>query len=249
MILLIDQGNSLIKWNSYSRQEFTTYRSGTFADLENYLLSCGEDKQLSFEQVLVSSVKSEEQSAELCTLLNKFFSVPIKFAKTSARFHQLVCSYDDYSKLGIDRWLAMIAVSHQIFSAFMIVDAGSAITLDVVDTEGLHLGGHIIPGLLMQQSQLLSGTDKVKFSTTNTTDIDKAEPYELGKTTAEAVRNGCLTNICSYIETMYLRESQKNELTVILTGGDSEQLSKVLTINHQVIPDLVLRGLYYSFFN
>ena len=248
MILLIDQGNSYLKWNSFNGLEFTARHIGLLEDLENYLLAFREGESKSFDQVLVSSVKSEEQSIEIINLLNKFLSAPIKFAKTSATFHQLKCAYDDFSKLGIDRWLAMIAVRQELSSAFMIVDAGSAVTLDVVDLNGQHLGGHIIPGLSMQQSQLLAGTDRVSFSTTKGIENNNVKAYELGKNTNEAVKNGCLTNICSYIEAMYERQSEKNALTLILTGGDSEKLSKMLSIKHKTIPDLVLRGLYYAFF-
>lgn len=249
MILLIDQGNSYLKWNCFNGEEFTSPCFGLLDDLENYLLIHINSDSLQLVQVLVSSVKSEEQSVTLVNLLNKLLSVPIKFAKTSAKFHQLKCAYDDFSKLGVDRWLAMIAVHQQFSSAFMIVDAGSALTVDVVNSDGEHLGGHIIPGLFMQQTQLLTGTDKITFAKDTDIENNNEAVFVLGKNTKEAVKNGCLTNICSYVETMYQRESQKNELYLILTGGDSEQLSKSLSVNHQIIPDLVLRGLYYSFYS
>lgn len=241
MILLIDQGNSNIKWCLCKNGNLQPVYNGSLTVLKEYLKIHGS----SISEVLISSVKNEQQLESLTYLLKEIVLVPIQVANSGIEHQALKNGYKNYTQLGIDRWLAMIAAWADLQSGFIIVDAGSALTLDIVDASGKHQGGHIIPGLSMQKKSLLAQAERVNFEE----DTDSSV-YCLGTSTSEAVHNGCLSNLCGYITLMYQQQINNNTvLPLFLTGGDAGILSKGLEVEHQVIPDLVLRGLYYFFYN
>ena len=241
MILLIDQGNSFSKWCLCENGNFSEYNSGSLADLDEFISTYNND----IKNVYLACVKNEQQIERLTQVINNHLDIDIQVASSEAKYslsdnNILKNAYKIPEQLGIDRWLAMIAVWKETKKGFIIVDAGSALTLDVVDNSGQHLGGHIIPGLSMQKKSLTADTEKVFFE--NKTDVSA---YRLGRSTSEAVHNGCLSTLCSYITEMYGYHKGSNDLPLILTGGDAEVLSKALSTENKVQKSLVLKGLYY----
>src|SRR3546814_17254315 len=77
------------------------------------------------------------------------------FARSSAGWHGLRNAYREPERLGVDRWLAMIAAWHTHRGAACIANAGTALTVDVIDAQGQHLGGIIAAGRAEQQSAIL----------------------------------------------------------------------------------------------
>jgi len=240
MLLFIDQGNSSLKWCLCNDNILMPASSGQLADLEKFLKS--ENTQI--ETVLIASVKQEQHTKLIVDVLMDIgISAPIKIAQSQKRYLQLQNGYQLPEQLGIDRWLVMVALWNQLKTGFIVVDAGSALTLDIVEQSGQHLGGHIIPGLAMQKNSLLVDTERVRFK--KQFHIKANMP---GKSTSEAVHYGCLTNLCSYITSMYKQYSVDDTLPLVITGGDALTLSKELDVEHQIVPDLVLQGLYYSYY-
>lgn len=240
MILLIDQGNSSSKWCLTDKGKFSKYNSGSLTGLEKFI----SDNSNDITNVYLASVKNEQQIKNVANLINKNLDVDIQVATSNANYYLsenyiLKNVYKIPEQLGIDRWLAMIAVWTETKKGFIVVDAGSALTLDVVDNSGQHLGGHIIPGLSMQKKSLTADTDKVLFESNS-----DASAYRLGHSTSEAVHNGCLSTLCSYIAEMYNYHKGNDNLPLILTGGDADILSKALSVDNNVQKHLVLNGLY-----
>jgi type III pantothenate kinase len=237
MILLIDQGNSALKWCCYDDNHFT---KSTVGEL-NELLAFAKLNDKTITDIYISCVKNQNQLALITrSFIQHNLCQPVSIATTSANFGPLTNAYHQFEQLGVDRWLAMIAVWKKLQSGFIVVDAGSALTLDIVDSTGQHLGGHIIPGLSMQTKLLMSDTDGIVVDSNI-----KTQAHLPGHSTSEAVLNGCLTNLCSYIDNMYHRYSEANSLPLFLTGGDAIHLSRGLEIQHQLQNKLVLEGLYY----
>ncbi len=240
MILLIDQGNSSSKWCLSEKGKFSKYNSGSLSDLDKFISEHSND----IKSVYLASVKNEQQIERLTQIINNHLNAEIQVATSKAQYclsenSILKNAYKVPEQLGIDRWLAMVVIWNQTKKGFVVVDAGSALTLDVVDNSGQHLGGHIIPGLSMQKQSLTTDTDKVLFENNN-----DASVYKLGSSTSEAVHNGCLSSLCSYITEMYNYHKGSDSLPLILTGGDAEVLSKALTADNSVQKHLVLNGLY-----
>ena len=237
MQLLIDQGNSSLKWCLRDNENFISMKVGQLLDLANFVKSEGG----LISDIYLCSVKTTQQIDEVCNTICKLTTSTIQIAKTETRYHQLKNGYDNPAQLGVDRWLAMVAAWQHLQRGSIIVDAGSALTLDIVLDSGQHQGGHIIPGLTLQKKLLLLDTDGVNFE-------QKANPtlFVPGRSTSTAVHNGCISNLCIYITQMYQQYSNRGSLPLIITGGNAEVLSENLHFEHQVVPDLVLQGLYYS---
>jgi len=238
MKLLIDQGNSSLKWCLHKDEIFQDSKAGDLETLNAVVEGYGN----SLTDVLISCVRNERQLESIQRLVHKHTPAHITIARTAQFYLDLKNGYQEPLLLGVDRWLAMVAAWHRLERGFIIVDAGSALTLDIVDNFGQHLGGHIIPGLGLQKQVLLSDTDGINFG-----EAFNSSAYVPGNSTETAVHNGCLTNLCSYIEAMYQQHGGSGALSLILTGGDAPILSQALTTEHQYAQNLVLEGLYYSY--
>ncbi len=148
--------------------------------------------------------------------------------------------------VGIDRLLGAFAIAGITRPAepglpAVLVDAGSAITIDWIDAAGVFQGGAILPGLNLQASSLASGTDllpQIEW-------IGAADLPSPGKDTVAAIRLGIMTAVIAAIEKLrdqYAGDTS-TEPTVWLTGGDAAAISPHLTAEHLVCRDLVCRGI------
>jgi len=155
---------------------------------------------------------------------------------SEAKRNQLQNSYSQPQLMGVDRWLAMLGAQqfHQN-QALIVVDAGTALTLDVVDSVGMHQGGWILPGLRLQQQAVTSHTAKV-FNR------DEQRPeLGFGQDTASCLQNGALAAVIAAIR---YGVSMVPEGKLVLTGGDGPALVRYLEdLNVDFQPLLVFHGL------
>jgi type III pantothenate kinase len=146
-------------------------------------------------------------------------------------------AYAQPEKLGVDRWLSVIAAYHRAAGAACVVDAGTALTLGVVDARGQHLGGLIAPGLGTQRRSLRKETQ------VRAQDGQDSLAW-LGTDTDMAVAWGTLHGVLGLIERVYAGIWREHEgIVPILTGGEAEILRPYLDPAWQLAPDLVLEGL------
>lgn len=235
MHLLVDQGNSRLKLATLSHHRLSEIEPIELKNLPTYLT------ENYVEKVCISSVQDQSKIDELLTILDDF-EIPHAVARTNAIQKGLKNSYVHPGKMGVDRWLAMLAVWREIQSGFVLVDAGSALTFDWVNDQGEHQGGHIIPGLGLMHESLASNTDRVHFDTEKL-----ATAYLLGTCTTLAVVNGCLTALSGYVEQQYLKISDDLQVPVFVTGGDADLLEKALSFVVNRRDDLVIKGLIEYF--
>ena len=235
MRLLVDQGNSRLKIASFVHNKLSDIEASDLKSLTAYLT------KNFIEEVHISSVQDEKKLSKLVAKLNDF-EIPFSIATTKYEQNGLTNSYSDHTKMGVDRWLAMLAVWHETQAGFVLVDAGSALTFDWVSASGEHQGGHIIPGLGLMHEALHSGTDRVHFDTEKL-----ATAYSLGTETTLAVVNGCLTTLVAYVEQQYVKIDEQRQLPMFLTGGDADLLEKYLSFSVNRRNDLVIRGLLHYF--
>lgn len=243
MILDIDVGNSAIKWRVFDQG--TTLLRGAVSHREedwSPLL----DHQFDLERARVSNVAGANLSENLTRWLQDNAGVMAEFAVSQARTAGVVSGYQAPETLGVDRWLAVVASWNMIKGSCLVVDAGSALTIDFVGAKGKHQGGYIVPGSYMMFDALYGGTaggtGNARFRP------DTSCTQSPGKNTAEAVQNGCFTMSVALIEKSLGRLQQTGDVaTIVLTGGGSASLIKRLDqkqLRH--IPDLVLDGLEYA---
>jgi type III pantothenate kinase len=143
-------------------------------------------------------------------------------------------AYRQPEKLGIDRWLALLATHHYYPGASCIVDCGTAITVDVIASEGRHLGGWICPGLSTMQKSLFASTAALPFT-------ERRHTGAIAATTAEAIANGVFLAAVGFIEAVLARLAMPCRL--LLCGGDAELIAAELSRPCVIDAELVLRGL------
>lgn len=238
MHLLIDVGNSRIKWrliiDEYNDEEVTQY--GLLADLATYIESLETDKIV----VLLAAVNQTEQ---LKRLLSEYEFKAVIAADSQPSQGGIVNSYQQPERMGIDRWLAMIAA----FSArtkqqgIIVVDAGSALTIDVVSACGVHLGGYIVPGLLMAQRALFLNTERVIQYEEGISSEERYEKlHKLGNNTVQCVEYGVINQLIALV-----RQVQEEYVgyEIFFTGGDGQLLATSIQAG-TVDENLVLKGLW-----
>ena len=240
MILDIDIGNSATKWRL---SEFCQILD---SGIDQRDASEGLGYTMDVKPVKMARVSSVLNATCTARELEKFElgeEVPVHYAKVISPFKGFVCAYESLCQLGVDRWLAMLSAWRQASDApFLVVDAGSAMTLDLVDNRGKHLGGYIVPGLQNQHRSLQSKTKLVNYLQAYDTNT------EPGTTTDQCVNRGVLEMFRSMIAAAesYLAERCGMERTIFLTGGDREILSSLFP-NAKVRENLVLDGLAVAF--
>lgn len=232
MILDLDVGNSRIKWLLRTRQG-GVFDRGWLSDVRQLAQLESLPKEVS--RVRVSSVVGAYNN-ELGEICRQRWQVDTEFACVVDGAVGLSCGYREPTALGIDRWLAMVAGWSRHHSSFMVVDAGTALTIDLVDSRARHRGGYIIPGYEMMKTSLGQRTWGVAVEDPS---LAGTAP---GNNTSSAVLNGCLwaqmgaiTGVCG----------NTDAAIILLTGGDAPLLAAHLRIGipMEVVPDLVFDGL------
>jgi type III pantothenate kinase len=253
MFLMIDWGNTSLKFLLLAELPLLSAHPRS-REIERVEKPCellriinSESEQSSISNILIASVRSSEDNKELVDALSEI-GAPIFYAKTSDSNVGITCAYKDPTKLGIDRWLAMIGAFQPQYASIGVVDIGSAITLDVVDLNGQHCGGQIVPGLNLAANSLLE-TGKVRFNALSSEICD----FRLGQNTAECVQFGVHSMLSGYLSHAILKAiSQHNVQKWFVTGGDSSVLTSLFEeirqstagiANFVFVSDLVFIGL------
>ena len=247
MILQVDIGNSRIKWRLLDKHNSVMAGSQSTSSILS-----GEPLVLqgitSVSEVRAASVANPAVIAPLQRQLAQRFSVSIKMAQVSAKAGAVTCGYKNPQQLGVDRWLAVLAAYQQFPERLLVVDAGSAITLDLVSPEGQHQGGYIIPGLRLMNEALQKGTEAIDVKSNDASDL-----LNPGEDSQQAVNKGCLMAAVAAVEKL----ASQHPIRVVVTGGDAEVLLNGLnstsdSLDKELIrpkyilthcPDLVLDGL------
>ncbi len=141
---------------------------------------------------------------------------------------------------GVDRLLNAAAAYDRIKQACIVVDAGSAVTVDFVDGEGTFHGGAILPGARMQLAALHEGTaalPEIPFVAPDN------EP--IGRSTGQAMLNGVFHGIRGAVQRLIERYAEEYGAypMVIATGGDAETLFSDESLVDRVVPELTLLGI------
>lgn len=243
MILDVDIGNTRSKWLLHNAGRVEKRGAFSAAEQGDFFESIAEYSSV-ISNVRVASVKPSlhESFNRACEQL---FNLQPQYAVVSKQFGQLTNAYADVSQMGVDRWLNMIAATEIVNGACVVVSAGSAITVDLLNENQQHLGGFIAPGLRLMRQSLYRDTDQVKLD-----QIDYDVGCSPATNTHQAVSAGLMLMQIGLIE-QSLAMISSSQPVLLLTGGDSERLKAAyagLNNTHgfsvvRVEPDLVFKGL------
>ncbi|MGH1374248.1 MAG: type III pantothenate kinase [Cellvibrionaceae bacterium] len=258
MLLQLDVGNTRLKWRFVERAGEPSVRSGVLvradfgsnqALFEGVLsqLALGErkafDGRKALDEVQVASVAGAEFDGELARWFSATLGVRAAFAVVSESASGVVVGYDEPALLGVDRWLAVLAASAiSNYQKVLVVDCGSAITIDILDS-GVHRGGYIVPGMRLMVNALFKDTSQVKVA-------QLPAGSGPGRSTSEAVNNGVLLMAAAFVEGVCRRccFGAEEQWLLLLTGGDAPLVSAALDVgvDQQLSEELVLDGLALS---
>jgi type III pantothenate kinase len=234
MILLVDAGNTRLKWEVRDGRRVAGRGVASMSELGEG--ACFPVDLPPVSGVAVSTVVSEAHRDQLAETLRETTGVSPHFYWAEASRGGLLNAYRDPSRMGADRWHAMYGAWQRCRSGFAVVDAGSAVTVDYVASDGRHLGGYILPGRNMMIRSLQVDAARIGFKTATT---DVAKP---GTDTGECVLHGqvWLTEaLQGWLERDLVRYSLGR---VFVTGGDG-QLFRFSGLAVDRAPSLVLDGL------
>ncbi len=188
-------------------------------------------------RVRVASVLGDRRG--IAAEIRRRFGVEAEFATTSASLAGVCCGYREPHRLGVDRWLAVVAAWQRTRHALAVISVGTAACVDFVDADGRHAGGYIAPGLRLLADALDRRTADVR------PDPHAAPRLEPGTDTQEAVAAGTLLMLSAFVDAGIerLRSRSAPPVAVYLTGGDAALLAPRLGRDVHCEPELVLEGL------
>lgn len=248
-ILEIDVGNTRAKWRvrqspskgfAGALQEFGAVAIDANAERAADLL-CESLVALPWEhieKIWVSNVRGLDFEDALTLKLLASSGLTAEFPKSAKCCAGVTNGYEEPSRLGIDRWLAILAAYNAVKQQCCVVDCGTTITIDLVAASGSHLGGYIVPGVELMKSSL--NRRSVVLQAHLQADISTAP----GRNTSAAINNGVSAMILGFIKQVLAAESLSLHATsLFLTGGDGQVVRNGLTIPSIYQPLLVLDGL------
>ena len=236
MDLLLDFGNSRLKW--------AVARSGRVLERGAELNATGLVRAVlgpghSFDRVALASVRDTAAVEALLHKLREQGLPEPMIARTESHRGQLRNAYPEPSRMGVDRWLAMLGAWQRCRCALVLVDCGTAVTMDCVDSHGQHHGGLILPGSEMMVASLVDRAPGIRI---RPEDPDYAFP---AVDTGAAVKTAARMAPPALVDRVWSQfgEQLGEPPELLLTGGDAERILGALHQPATIYPDLVFEGL------
>lgn len=239
-ILDIDFGNTRLKWRLANAgtvlAESAVYAAGpdSSADWSDGFASQVEAVTEKPVRARVASVRDARTNARLDTLLAERWGLVAEYATVTGSSCGVTNSYGEVHRMGVDRWLAMLAAFDQVGGECCIVNAGSALTIDFIASDGQHLGGYIVPGLTMMLDALRQRSEALRFSGNVTW-----QSVSPGTDTRESIEHGLLAMMTGWLQSL---ARQYPGCRWLVSGGDGDKLLPHIQ-PAEYRPSLVLEGL------
>jgi len=238
-MLTIDIGNTHIKWALWDGGVITRRGSCGYQKQEpEPAFAVWQDMQPQ-DRVFVANVAGDAIGQALYAWIRARWPAQVEFLRSAPELLGVTNAYADPGQYGVDRWAALLGAYSRNHAPACIIDAGTAVTVDLLDAGGLHRGGRILPGLSMMREALLGRTAGIHRVDGN--------PVLFADNTADAVSSGTLhmlrAALLEIIESA--RQCLGDGMKIIITGGMSEQIMSLPELPDMVHePDLVLIGLH-----
>lgn len=250
MNLLIDIGNSRIKWCLYDSVENEFGLDGVMFHDKSELLALFSEHWGHLDspnRVVISNVSGQQLSESINAWVDQAWQIKTEYVKTEAFGFGVSNAYSDCSRLGVDRWMAIIAAWQRFGDekeAVCVVDCGTATTIDGISASGQHLGGFIIPGYTIMQEMLINNTSDIEMAS-KILPRNALPSINFSNTTEGAVNSGCYLAMISMIDRIVtsMQGDDGKQVNCIITGGNAELIIGQLTEKFEYEPKLVMHGL------
>lgn len=235
--LLVDIGNSRIKW--------TRVLNDVLGPVTAHALDESLDEALAAawvgeaDDVWIASVASTARTASVVAAARRAWPrAPVEVPETPARACGVVNAYEEPARLGIDRFLAMVAARARGDGPALVASLGTALAIDALDRSGLHVGGLIAPSPELMRDAVLGTTARTAFS-------GQPEIADFGRSTQACLNSGAWLAAAALVERAAARLAAQaaEPVRVLIGGGGAPALSPLLGIEHDLAPALVLEGL------
>ena len=235
ILLAIDSGNSYVKCGLFCNDHWLIQSRVPYDYI--FSLKAGFNAFPEPHLIIISHVARDETKNEICKLISRWSIQPMWH-----RSHLLQCGvlngYSNPNQLGNDRWAALIAAWDIEHRACLVINAGTALTIDALSDSGKFLGGIIIPGVHLMLNSLYSSTQLVQ---------DKSGIYEdFPVNTQNAIHSGIIQSLVGAIDRMYdtlSTQLKHSSINCILSGGNASLLSPFIKYPTKIVDNLVLEGL------
>jgi len=246
-VLLIDHGNTRLKWVLAMNGEIDTSSSGR-GNLEEFRRACSQFKQAP-GAVSLSTVADKEHIQSVEKFCRDSWGLELRSLTSREKQGGVRSAYADPGTLGIDRWLAIVGAVSRHGKPVVIWDLGTASTLDAVDQSGQHLGGFIYPGPATMLNSLRRETRlrvPAGLEAEARGAADGKQPgVSPGESTAACISRGVLAAQLGALN-QFLRNVSvriEGEPKLIVTGGAATQILPLLELDYTHDPWLVFRGM------
>lgn len=238
-MLLFDAGNSRCKWAWVDQGLFI--RSGVLNNSDAVAwqtLKVNLSRLDKPQKILISNVAGavmEQRLRELCAI----WQCPLELVVARAEQCGVKNEYEQAAQLGSDRWAALIAAWHRGRHACLVVNCGTATTVDALSETGVFLGGLILPGIALMQNSLESQTAQLGRVANHQNGVLRDFP----RNTPDAIASGVMRATLGAIQYQYQLLAARGKAACILSGGAACNLLAVMGPEVEHVDNLVLLGL------
>lgn len=231
-MLLLDIGNSRIKWLLVEDGVWALQGTVDRTDVDGlrHAFSALPPPQ----RILASNVAGEHAAQQVRAACAAWPS-PVEFITAQTEQCGVRNAYERPAQLGSDRWAALIAAWHQVHAACLVVNCGTATTVDALSSEGEFLGGLILPGMDMMRRSLAAGTAQLAEAA--------GSWHEFPRSTADAMFSGAIQATVGAIRLQFEALAVHGAVRCLLSGGAAGSVQAHLNLPLERTDNLVLRGL------
>jgi type III pantothenate kinase len=232
-MLVIDAGNTRIKWGMHDGARWIKQgwiESVRAAELPGALAALPSPRA-----VVVSNVAGEKLQRQLASMLPP---IPApRWIKSERAQCGVRNSYADPAQLGCDRWAALIGARQLGGGSAVVVNAGTALTVDALTDDGVFVGGIIVPGAELMRTALAGNTAALG--------LQSGKFSFFPNSTGDAILSGTINALCGAIERIaqFLEKTGQPPPACVLSGGGAQLLKPHLNLEVKVVDNLVLEGL------
>jgi type III pantothenate kinase len=239
MILVLDCGNSRLKWALEGPHGWLA--SGNLPNQDIGTLALRDWQNLPRPARVVGvNVAGEPTRVRVEAQLVRWRAVP-EWLIAQEEACGVYNRYARPSQLGADRWASLVAarqrLANELFpSSCVVVNAGTAVTVDALDESGVFRGGMILPGLNMMLQALAGNTASLR--------VPPGHVHDFPINTADALASGVMQAVCGAVEQMRRRLGNDGPVPkAFLAGGAAADIAPYLTDPVEVVDNLVLEGV------
>lgn len=246
MTVLVDAGNSRFKWcelcgGDLGKVYVSAYASPDRAQAVLAALNAAHAPR----RIVIASVLGDSFRQEFMRLVAARYRHQPEFVISDSAYG-IELAYDNPESFGADRFCALVAARRRFHDPCIVVDCGTAVTIDALNAQGRHLGGLILPGLELMRRSLIQHTARISFGS----DGDSDDQALFGRSTAQGVKVGArlaltaaidriVADMSAYIVRLHGEVPVRN----IMTGGAGMHMLGYLAAHYEFEPKLVLQGL------